>query len=458
MDDAELVNRSLAGSREAFGRIVQRYQATVCGLAYSATGSVSRSEDLAQETFVTAWQQLGNLREPGKLRGWLCGIARNLINAERRRLGREPAHQAGTLVDELPAGGDMPSTQAVSAEEQALLWREVGQLPESHREVLVLYYREERSVASVAAALNLSEEAVMQRLSRGRRLLHERMLVFVEEALTRTKPGRQFSVNVQMALPIIGPGAGMTSTKGMVLKGGGGLWAFALPLVGMLAALGLSWHDIRQARNPQQRRFARRWHAALWISIGLLLLALRGVAALAEHRGWRLESLLEASIGIWFCYLMILASLFVFMYRRMEAAFRGEPVAAAVDGRWTIIATYVASTAWIIGLAWLLGDGGAALLVLLLTGMLAAWHLRELGGRVGWPAQQLTFACHAALCVGLLLVVNLRLDLWVAPLYGVPVEEMRGALDMGLIHMLTGVLIGWAALLFMITGRRSRRD
>ena len=298
----------------------------------------------------------------------------------------------------------------------------------------------------------------MQRLSRGRRLLHERMLVFVEEALTRTKPGWQFSMNVQMALPIIGPGAGMTSTKGMVLKGGGGLWAFALPLVGMFAALGLSWHDIRQARNAQQRRFARRWHAALWISIGLLLLALRGVAALGEHRRWRLESLLEANIGIWFCYLMILASLFVLMYRRMEAAFRDGPAAADVDGRWAIIATYVASTAWIIGLAWLLGDGGAALLILFLTGMLATWHLRELRGRVGWPGQQLTFASHASLCVGLLLVVNLRLDLWLAPLYGASMEELRGALDMGLIHILTGVLIGWAALLFMITGRRSRCD
>ena len=51
----------------------------------------------------------------------------------------------------LPAGGDMPSTHAVSAEEQALLWREVGQRPERHREVLVLYDREERSVASVAS-------------------------------------------------------------------------------------------------------------------------------------------------------------------------------------------------------------------------------------------------------------------------------------------------------------------
>jgi DNA-directed RNA polymerase specialized sigma24 family protein len=67
-NDAELVGESLSGNRNAFEQIVSRYQSLVCSLAYSATGSLSQSEDLAQETFVTAWKQLADLREPGKLR------------------------------------------------------------------------------------------------------------------------------------------------------------------------------------------------------------------------------------------------------------------------------------------------------------------------------------------------------------------------------------------------------
>ena len=51
-DDADLVARSLGGNREAFGQIVARYQGLVCSLAYSATGSLTRSEDVAQETFI----------------------------------------------------------------------------------------------------------------------------------------------------------------------------------------------------------------------------------------------------------------------------------------------------------------------------------------------------------------------------------------------------------------------
>ena len=68
LTDSELVTLSLAGDRDAFGRIVTRYQTLLCSLAYSATGSLSQSEDLAQETFVTAWRQLADLREPEKLR------------------------------------------------------------------------------------------------------------------------------------------------------------------------------------------------------------------------------------------------------------------------------------------------------------------------------------------------------------------------------------------------------
>src|SRR5471032_2192433 len=96
-NDAELVSASLAGNRDAFGQIVARYQSLVCSLAYNATGSLSQSEDLAQETFVTAWKQLAGLREPEKLRPWLCGIARNLIANGLRRQGREPVHGAEPL-------------------------------------------------------------------------------------------------------------------------------------------------------------------------------------------------------------------------------------------------------------------------------------------------------------------------------------------------------------------------
>ena len=62
--DAELVSRSLTGDRDAFSRIVSRYQTLICSLAYSRIGNLGQSEDVAQETFITAWKHLRLLREP----------------------------------------------------------------------------------------------------------------------------------------------------------------------------------------------------------------------------------------------------------------------------------------------------------------------------------------------------------------------------------------------------------
>src|SRR5471032_2574302 len=89
-NDSDLVSASLAGNRDAFGQIVARYQSLVCSLAYSAVGNVAQSEDLAQETFVAAWQHLGELREPAKLRAWLCLIVRNRTSDWGRQQGHEP--------------------------------------------------------------------------------------------------------------------------------------------------------------------------------------------------------------------------------------------------------------------------------------------------------------------------------------------------------------------------------
>ena len=199
--DAELVVTSLTGDREAFGRIVERYQRLLCSLAYSATGSLSESEDLAQEAFVDAWRQLRTLREPEKLRPWLCGILRFKVGRLRRSEKQEPVRRAEALelAEELPSGEEPAADLAMDKEEQAILWNALERVPELYREPLVLYYREHRSVEHVAVALDLTEDAVKQRLARGRKILQERVLSFVEGALSRSTPGRAFTLGVRHA-------------------------------------------------------------------------------------------------------------------------------------------------------------------------------------------------------------------------------------------------------------------
>ena len=143
--DAELVARTLGGDRDAFSQIVRRYQILICSLAYSRIGHLGQSEDVAQETFITAWKHLRLLREPEKLRAWLCGIVRNRIHKCLQREGRQPVYLAEPLeaADDSPAREALPSEQAIGREEEAILWRSLEKIPELYREPLILFYRVE---------------------------------------------------------------------------------------------------------------------------------------------------------------------------------------------------------------------------------------------------------------------------------------------------------------------------
>ncbi|MFN0066057.1 MAG: RNA polymerase sigma factor [Limisphaerales bacterium] len=259
--DAGLVAACMDGDRDAFGRIVERYQRLLCSLAYSATGSLCESEDLAQEAFLDAWRQLHTLREPEKLRPWLCGILRFKIGRLRRSAGREPVRQAEPLdaAAEMPSGDEPAADLAMNREEQAILWSALERVPEVYREPLVLYYREHRSVEHVAAALDLTEDAVKQRLARGRRVLQERVLSFVEGALSRSTPGRVFTLSVLAALPAWAPpakaaGIGAAVAGGGVMAKSTGIAALVASSSGVVSAVLALRASLDQARTPRERR------------------------------------------------------------------------------------------------------------------------------------------------------------------------------------------------------------
>jgi RNA polymerase sigma factor (sigma-70 family) len=261
--DADLVAACLAGERGAFAQIVERYQRLLCSLAYAATGSVSESEDVAQETFIAAWSQLAELREPEKLRPWLCGILRHKVSRFRRQFGRDAVFGAESVeaAHDVANGETSAPDRTIHAEEQAILWRALGQVPTLYREPLVLFYRENRSIEHVAGALDLSEDTVKQRLSRGRKILQEQALAFVEGALARTTPGRAFTLGVLAALPAFLPvpakaaGIGATvATQGSVLAKTTGLAALLASAAGVATAAMQLRVGLDQSRTNRERR------------------------------------------------------------------------------------------------------------------------------------------------------------------------------------------------------------
>jgi RNA polymerase sigma factor (sigma-70 family) len=326
-NDAELVTESLGGNRDAFGEIVAHHQSLICSLAYSATGSLTQSEDLAQETFVTAWKHLAELREPAKLRAWLCGIARNLIGKALRRDGREPVHAAEPLekADESPSHEPLPSDRAISQEEEAILWRSLERIPETYREPLVLFYREHQSIERVAVAMDLTEDAVKQRFSRGRKLLQAQVLAFVEGALEQTSPGQAFTLGVLAALPVMTISAkaavvGTAAAKGSVAAKAAGLSGLFYAIFGPVLTFFSLYAGYRMdrdgSRSPQRREFITRYYRNL-----VTCIAVFGAAVLSLTLGGR--SLLKTSptlyaglaIGLGVTYLVVVALLTVWMRR-----------------------------------------------------------------------------------------------------------------------------------------------
>jgi len=214
--DEELLEASRRGEREAFGALIERYQRVVCAVSYSRTGDHALSEDVAQDTFIAAWRQLGQLREAGRLRAWLCGIARNLARKARRRTERE-APLENTVVFE----GANPFDQAAEAESGRVVRDALLRVPETYRDVLVLYYRDQRSVRDVAAALGLSEAAALQRLARGRQYLADGVTDLVERALRAPRAPRNLAAVVLAALPALAPSradAATSSHGGTMIK------------------------------------------------------------------------------------------------------------------------------------------------------------------------------------------------------------------------------------------------
>ena len=289
LSDAELVAACAAGDRQAFGGIVERYKRLLCSLAYSATGSVSESEDVAQEAFVTAWQRLGDLREPEKLRSWLCGILRFKLSHARRRDGREPVRRAEDLeaAAEVLSNEETAMNQAMDEEELRILWTELARVPEIYREPLVLYYREHQSIEHVAAALDLTEDAVKQRLARGRRILQERVLAFVERALVRSTPGRAFTVGVIAAIPAMLPapakaaGLAAAAAHGSTLVKSTALAALLASVSGLVSAVMGLRINLDQSRTPRERRAVVKTTVACFFgSLGFIFViwALRAAA------------------------------------------------------------------------------------------------------------------------------------------------------------------------------------
>lgn len=235
------------GDRNAYGRIVMACQNTVTAIALAITRDVQASEDIAQEAFLRAWQQLDRLKNSTSFLPWLRQITRNLArdhlrgNSQRPLTGEGAEIAIGMAADPSPT----PSERLLQTEQEIVATEIISALPEDSREALLLYYREGQSSQQVASLLGLSDAAVRKRLSRARGSVREEMLKRFGEFARATAPGVAFATMVSSALMVAAPAAsagaiigGAVGTGAAGKLGAGGLGASSVNGGVALGALG----------------------------------------------------------------------------------------------------------------------------------------------------------------------------------------------------------------------------
>jgi RNA polymerase sigma-70 factor (ECF subfamily) len=182
--EADLIARARDGNFFAFEEIVKRYQRRVYATAMRIVRRHDVADDVVQEAFLRAHQNLGRFDLERPFGPWICRIAANLAvnhvrSPESREEGLPEAHA------ETPAAGAGPLAGVLDDEARRVLSRALDGLSADQRAVFVLRVFDELSYKEIAEALEISIGTVMSRLSRGRERLREALAPYLGAALAR---------------------------------------------------------------------------------------------------------------------------------------------------------------------------------------------------------------------------------------------------------------------------------
>lgn len=157
-----LVRASQSGSRDAFGRLYERFAAYVHAILLARLPSQD-TPDLVQDVFVTAFQRLSALRDPAAFPAWIAAIARNrAVDFLRRRPMDDELLDQASRSD--PQEARIDAARALAA---------IKQLPDAYRETLILRLVEGLTGPEIARVTGLTPASVRVNLHRGFKLLRE---------------------------------------------------------------------------------------------------------------------------------------------------------------------------------------------------------------------------------------------------------------------------------------------
>ena len=174
--DDDLACEACGGDIGAFGKLAARHETRLRRTLYRITKDCEMAKDAVQEALIRAWRGVCSFEGRSKFSSWLTRIG---MNEAYRELGQRRATLSldaeGAPSERLTDPG--PSLEQIvdSKETLAAIGRALQDLPEDHREAVILRDVEGLSTREAAKAAGIEERALKSRLHRGRRTMHERL-------------------------------------------------------------------------------------------------------------------------------------------------------------------------------------------------------------------------------------------------------------------------------------------
>jgi RNA polymerase sigma-70 factor, ECF subfamily len=169
-EDQRLVAAIQRKDRKATAELVSRYADAIYRYVYSRlVPRTDRIDDLVQEVFLAAWENLSEYRGASSLESWLVGIARHKVEDYYRARLREPepleeTEQKPSFLTRSPDFDDVLDSELVRKK----TWQVLARLPEKYRVVLLWRYWDKCSAREMAARTGKTEKAIERLLARAR--------------------------------------------------------------------------------------------------------------------------------------------------------------------------------------------------------------------------------------------------------------------------------------------------
>ena len=178
--DQYLIQQTLAGDNRAYGQLVTRYQDLVFTVAMRMLKVREEAQEVAQDSFVKAYESLEGYRGESKFSSWLYSIVyRKSLDRIRKNKRLQTTELLESITPDQAANVEHALTKLEASERQLHIRACIEQLPEQEAALVTFYYFEELSVKEIAAITDLTVDNIKVKLYRSRKKLFTLLKDFV---------------------------------------------------------------------------------------------------------------------------------------------------------------------------------------------------------------------------------------------------------------------------------------